>query len=72
MVHPLIGSPTTSPFYDARRENNINLVEHYLKTMTVEEVDRIEQNGSTALHAAAYRGHDKIVELLLQKGASCS
>ncbi|CAF3960669.1 unnamed protein product, partial [Rotaria sp. Silwood1] len=39
--------------------------------MSVEEVNRIEPNGSTALHVAAYRGHEKIVELLLQKGASC-
>ncbi|CAF3781653.1 unnamed protein product [Rotaria sp. Silwood1] len=62
----------TSPFYDACRENNISLVEHYLKTMTLEEVNRMEPNGSTALHVAAYRGHEKIVELLLQKGASYS
>jgi hypothetical protein len=40
--------------------------------MSVEEVNQIEPNGSTALHVAAYRGHQKIVELLLQKGASCS
>ncbi|CAF2048823.1 unnamed protein product [Rotaria magnacalcarata] len=59
-----------SPFYDACRENNISSVENYLKTMTVEEINRIEPNGSTALHVAAYRGHEKIVELLLQKGAS--
>ncbi|CAF3331972.1 unnamed protein product [Rotaria socialis] len=65
-------SSETSHFYDACRENNISLVDHYLKTMTVEEVDRIEPNGSTALHVAAYRGYDKIVELLIQKGASCS
>ncbi|CAF3176264.1 unnamed protein product, partial [Rotaria sp. Silwood2] len=28
----------------------------------------MEPSGSTALHAAAYRGHEKIVELLLKKG----
>ncbi|CAF1556988.1 unnamed protein product [Adineta steineri] len=32
----------------------------------------MEPNGSTALHVAAYRGHEKIVELLLKKGASYS
>ncbi|CAF1498120.1 unnamed protein product [Rotaria sordida] len=32
----------------------------------------MELNGSTALHVAAYRGHEKIVELLLQKGANYS
>lgn len=40
--------------------------------MAVEEINQIEPNGSTALHVAAYEGHDKIVELLLQKGASFS
>ncbi|CAF1554597.1 unnamed protein product, partial [Rotaria sordida] len=39
--------------------------------MTMEEVNRIEPNGSTALHVAAYRGYEKIVELLLNYGASC-
>ncbi|CAF1335327.1 unnamed protein product [Adineta steineri] len=40
--------------------------------MSLEEVNRIEPNGSTAFHVAAYRGHEKIVELLLRKGASYS
>ncbi|CAF0800625.1 unnamed protein product [Rotaria sp. Silwood1] len=40
--------------------------------MTVDEINRMEPNGSSALHVAAYRGHEKIVELLLQKGASYS
>jgi hypothetical protein len=37
--------------------------------MTIDEINRLEPNGSTALHAASYRGHAKIVELLLQAGA---
>ncbi|CAM4960244.1 unnamed protein product, partial [Rotaria socialis] len=69
-IGPSSDTSKISPFYDACRENNISLVENYLKTMTVEEINRIEPNGSTALHVAAYRGHEKIVELLLQKGAS--
>ena len=40
--------------------------------MSVEAVNQIEPNGSTALHVASYRGHEKIVELLLEKGASYS
>ncbi len=59
----------TSPFYYACRDNNISLVEDYLKTMSLEEINKIEPNGSTALHVAAYRGHEKIVGLLLEKGA---
>ena len=38
--------------------------------MSVAQIDRMEPNGSTALHVAAYRGHERVVELLLQKGAS--
>jgi hypothetical protein len=59
----------TSPLYDACRDNNISLVEHYLETMSLEEINKIQPNGSTALHVAAYRGYEKIVELLLEKGA---
>jgi hypothetical protein len=37
--------------------------------MTSEEINQMEPNGSTALHVAAYRGYENIVELLLEKGA---
>ncbi|CAF4454004.1 unnamed protein product [Rotaria sp. Silwood2] len=50
--------------YDACR-----LVKKYLQKISAEEINQIEPNGSTALHVAAYRGHEDIVELLLQKGA---
>jgi len=48
------------------------LVEHNLERMSLEEINKIEPNGSTALHVASHRGHEKIVELLLEKGASHS
>jgi hypothetical protein len=48
------------------------LVEHDLERMSLEEINKIEPNGSTALHVASYLGHEKIVELLLEKGASHS
>ncbi|CAF3698694.1 unnamed protein product [Rotaria sp. Silwood1] len=38
--------------------------------MSLDEINKLEPNGSTAFHVAAYRGHEEIVELLLQKGAS--
>ncbi|CAF1114349.1 unnamed protein product [Rotaria sordida] len=37
--------------------------------MSLEEINKLEPNGSTALHVAAYRGHEEIVQLLLQKDA---
>ena len=44
----------------------------YLQSMSVDEVNWIEPDGSTALHAAARRGHEKVVQLLLEKGADYS
>ncbi|CAF2640044.1 unnamed protein product [Rotaria sp. Silwood2] len=69
------GSPTVSipsRFYNACRENNIDLVKDYLQTMSLEEINKMEPNGSTALHVAAYCGHEEIVKLLLEKGACSS
>lgn len=40
--------------------------------MSIEDVNRIEPNGSTALHVAAYHGHEKIVGILLRRGATYS
>ncbi|CAF2749486.1 unnamed protein product [Rotaria sp. Silwood2] len=40
--------------------------------MSLDTINKMEPNGSTALHAAACYGHEKVVELLLQKGASCT
>ncbi len=51
----------TSPFYNASRDNNINLVKHFLQTVSVGKLNQMEPNGSNALHVAVYRGHEKIV-----------
>ena len=60
-----------SSFYMACRSGDIHLVERLLKTMTKEEVDKVEpSNGSTALHAASYFGHANVVRSLLNHGAS--
>ena len=58
-----------SQFYCACRNNEIDVVTSLLPKLTLNEVDQIEPNGSTALHAAAYYGNEKIVQLLLSKGA---
>ena len=61
---------TTSEFYLACRNGDVTKVEQLLSHMTIEEIDRTEPNGSTALHAASFNGHTEIVRLLLKKGAS--
>ncbi|CAF1177384.1 unnamed protein product [Rotaria sordida] len=65
-------SSTISNFYYACRNGQIDKVREQLRIMTVEEVDQIQANGSTALHAACYYGHTEIVKLLLDRGASRS
>jgi hypothetical protein len=59
-----------SEFYVSCRNGDITKVKQLLSHLTIEEIDRIESNGSTALHAASYFGHAEIVHLLLEKGAS--
>ncbi|CAF1335083.1 unnamed protein product [Didymodactylos carnosus] len=49
---------------------DINKVKQHLKSMTLDDINRLESNGSTALHAACYYGHYNIVQLLLDYGAS--
>jgi hypothetical protein len=59
-----------SEFYVACRTNNIKQVKKkLLDGISLNEIDRLEPNGSTALHAACYHGHTEIVELLLKTGA---
>ncbi|CAF1173048.1 unnamed protein product [Adineta ricciae] len=65
-------SSTTSDFYYACRNGLIDVVRQQLPNMSLEEIDRVQANGSTALHAASYFGHTEIVKLLLEKGASRS
>ena len=65
-------SSTTSDFYNACRNGWIDVVREELPKIDVKDLDRVQANGSTALHAASYYGHTEIVKLLLEKGASRS
>lgn len=65
-------SLTTSDFYYACRNGDIDYVREHLPDMTLEEINQIQSNGSTALHAACFYGYEEIVQLLLDKGASRS
>ncbi|CAF2812470.1 unnamed protein product [Rotaria sp. Silwood2] len=57
-----------SKFYFSCRNNEIDTVTSLLPKLTLEEINQIGPNGSTALHAAAYYGNKEIVKLLLSKG----
>jgi ankyrin repeat protein len=54
----------------ACKNYEVEKVKTMLQFATIEEINHIEPNGSTALHVASYYGHVEIVELLLQAGAS--
>ena len=58
-----------SKFYCACRDGDVDRVKALLSTLSTAEIDQMEPNGSTALHAAAFYGHIDIVRLLLRKGA---
>ncbi|CAF1321958.1 unnamed protein product [Adineta steineri] len=57
-----------SQFYFACRNNDIELVRRLLDEHPLEDLDQMELNGSTALHAACYYKHIDIIKLLLDRG----
>jgi len=60
---PHIGE--ASEFYFACRNGDIDKVKQMLPTIPYDQLNQLEANGSTALHAATYFDHPDIVHLLL-------
>ena len=58
-----------SELYIACHTGDLDAVEHLLTHLSFYELNRIEPNGSTALHAATFYGHTDIVRRLVQHGA---
>lgn len=56
-----------SDFYWACRNGDTQQVTLWLPSMTYEEINSLQPNGSTALHAASFYGHGKIVKMLLDR-----
>jgi hypothetical protein len=65
-----MSSHKPSDFYWACRKGDVDAVKKILPKLSLNDIDRMEPNGSTALHAAAYYGHAKIVQLLFEQGAN--
>jgi len=59
----------TSDFYHACSVSDIPRVKYYLNRITIDEINRIEPNGSTALHTAAFHHNAAVVYLLIRNGA---
>ena len=60
----------TSEFYWACRNGDEETVKKLVSRLKSNDINQIESNGSTALHAASYYGHANIVRILLQYGAN--
>lgn len=65
-----MANKAVSEFYCACCNGDLTNVKALLTSMSTTEIDCMEPNGSTALHAASYFSHIDIVRLLLEKGAS--
>jgi hypothetical protein len=59
-------------FYNACRDNDVDITKQLLESMNLSEVNAIESDGETALHVACRNGHTDIIRLLLDRGASRS
>ncbi|CAF1526640.1 unnamed protein product [Adineta ricciae] len=59
-----------SAFYSACKNGDIIAVKEMLPNLTYDQVNQIEPNGSTALHAASANNHPHIVRLLLSSCCS--
>lgn len=62
----------TSDFYWACRNGDVDTVKSILSKLKPNDINRIESNGSTALHAASYYGHANVVRLLLEHNADAT
>jgi hypothetical protein len=56
-----------SKFYFVCRNGDINTVREILPTIPYDQLNQLEPNGSTPLHAATYFGHLEIVRLLIHE-----
>jgi hypothetical protein len=65
----IMSGKKTSDFYWACHEGDVDTVMKLLPKLSLKDINRIESNGSTALHAASYFAHASIVRILLDRGA---
>ncbi|CAF3411741.1 unnamed protein product [Rotaria sp. Silwood2] len=57
-----------SSFYWACRHGDLDSVKHIFSSSKFNDINCLELNGSTGLHAASYNGHVHVVQFLLQNG----
>jgi ankyrin repeat protein len=57
-------------FYWACRNGDLEMVKNIYEQLTYDQLNEIQPNGSTALHAACSGNHPHIVKFLLDNGCS--
>jgi len=62
-------SNAPSDLYQACRNGDVEAVKQMLTELNTADINRVEPNGSTSLHAASFYGHKTIIQMLLQHGA---
>ncbi|CAF1337008.1 unnamed protein product [Didymodactylos carnosus] len=63
--NPQVGE--ASPLYWACRGGDLDAVNEILSSTPFSDINRLEPNGSTALHAASFFGHTDVVRFLVQE-----
>ena len=59
-----------SDFYCACKDGDIDYIKEHLPQMSIEDMDKLEANGDTALHVATRNDHKEIVQLLINTECS--
>jgi ankyrin repeat protein len=65
LENPQVGE--ASDLYWACRGGDLDVVKDIISTIPFSDVNHLETNGSTALHATSFFGHVKVVRYLLQE-----
>ncbi|CAF0779244.1 unnamed protein product [Didymodactylos carnosus] len=58
---------TSSELYQACSNNDIMKVKRYTEKLSIDDINRPEKNGNTALHIATLKGYTEIIKLLLKR-----
>lgn len=61
---------SSATIFEIVKKSPLEEVEQNISQLSIEQVNTLEENGTTLLEVAADRGHAEIVQLLIDKGAS--
>ena len=65
----MAASSPLSELYLACQRGDSKTVERLIRSIPINDLNKLESNGNTCLHTATYHGHEDIVRMLLENGA---